>query len=321
MNSLTMGLINNRPSLPSKAFNWISRNNVGNNINSIATNGTVFVSVGEWDTIKRSLDGITWNEVTSFAFNFDHFFCVIWSINRFIAVGNSSYIYTSPDGLIWTPIIHGLGAGIPFRGITNFGGVLYLTSAFGQIYTSNNNGNTWTLSTSLGHGLFNIITVNFTNVKLITIGREEGAIHTSNDGITWVLRYNRFKITHDIHFNASSSTVVCVGEMGSFAFSTDGITWNELGVVTDGLFVGIDFMCKTISSNANGWVLLGYRDFGSFTSQNLFLSSNNLTLWVRETNTPFVSEPIWGFNDVIWETTRNIYVSVGESGLVYTSNR
>jgi hypothetical protein len=77
-------------SLPFPDYHWLNGVFYGNN---------TFVAVGG-NRVLTSLDGITWSEKMSTEWSLDD---VAYSNNTFVAVGDCGKIFTSPDGLVWTP--------------------------------------------------------------------------------------------------------------------------------------------------------------------------------------------------------------------------
>ncbi len=94
---------------------WIERTPVGSDIlNGIASNGTIFVAVGENGEIQTSLNGTSgWTAQAADDSYTDNFNDVVWSGSVFVAVGDQSEVQTSVDGITW------VSSAVPDSGSTN----------------------------------------------------------------------------------------------------------------------------------------------------------------------------------------------------------
>ncbi len=97
----------------------------------VASNGTVFVAVGDAGTIETSTDGTTWTARTAAGSYTDIFRDVIWTGSTFVAIGDATgsdtEVQLSVDGITWTQSnIVGGGDG---RSIWDIGGLIVLQAS------------------------------------------------------------------------------------------------------------------------------------------------------------------------------------------------
>jgi hypothetical protein len=105
---------------------------------------------------------------------------MIYSNNRFAALGPDSTILTSENGLTWTKTT--FDSNYAFKVIA-YGNNQFvaLGGSYGSIYSSSN-GTAWT---SRSTGLYKtLVSVTYGNNKFVVAG-EDGLMLTSSDGITW----------------------------------------------------------------------------------------------------------------------------------------
>ncbi|MVM33114.1 hypothetical protein GO755_23940 [Spirosoma sp. HMF4905] len=263
-----------------------------NMLYSVATNGSLFVAVGNNGLIRSSSDGITW---TNRPVNFGgYLFSVSYGNGLFVAVGDGGTILTSPNGVTWTARSSGVSSSL--RGLTFANGLFIIVGLNGTILTSPD-GIAWTPRSSgstailkdvaYGNGLFvivgwsgNIMTspdgitwtsrnissgyslesITYGNGLFVT-GGSGTTIFTSANGITWtagLLSSNTGSISDVIYVNGS---FVAVGGLSAYT-SPDGITWtprttsNSLSGVAyaNGVFVGVGNVIL-ISPDSISWTL------------------------------------------------------------------
>lgn len=236
----------------------------GFTISSLATNGVCMVA-GDQDSgvILRSTNGIHWERVI--LTNLSTVEDIVWSGSQFVAVGRSgSKIYTSPDGITWTPRTPALDTRL-LRGVT-FGNGLFVavsdTTTSGLTVQSSPDGITWTFGNlssidglydvTFGNGVFvgvggngngvyarstngtswtpGVIRTTTTFYRAVAFGNglfvacSSADISTSPDGITWTSRFNPGRDVFDIIWTGSQFVATGGGASPIFT-SPDGITW------------------------------------------------------------------------------------------------
>lgn len=267
--------------------------------------GTQYVAVGE--SIFTSPDGVAWNERQSGvqAMLND----VAWSNNRFVIVGETGVVLTSPNGAAWAsqtiptttqPELNGIAAspsrfvavGTQYVAATGDTIALILTSADGMTWEK--------VPQTLSAALYK---VTWTGDKFVAVGSLIGApnaaaaVLLSPDGLTWTLysaANTNLSVLYDIVW--SGSQFVAVGYPGA-ARSADGVTWQRTGEGT------------IVTSEAVGWS--GHR----FLSCGVVYcnSSPDGVQWMT-TQLPGVGSYVRG---LAWGDTK--WVAVGNTSLVLTS--
>jgi hypothetical protein len=187
------------------------------NLWAIASNGTTCVVVGDWGNIITNSQG--WSPSTSGTSDF--LFAVTYGGNgKFVALGLSDKVFTSPDGTTWKD--HPLGAlywvnGVnygnnTFVAVGLWGGVL--TSPDGEHWTFTPSGVSQTLnSVAFGQGLF------------VAVG-DGGVVLTSVDGTTWTPAAN-FPSSNNLYSVAfAGDSFFAVGAKGTIIFSENGKHWS-----------------------------------------------------------------------------------------------
>lgn len=147
--------------------------------NSVASNGTISVSVGNSKCFTTT-DGTTWTERTIPAGTYN---AVCWSddLNLFVAVGSSNLCATSPDGITWTSrtISNGTWNGVAYS--PELGLFVAVSSATNYVATSPN-GITWTARTATA-GTWMSVTWSSELHIFIAVGTDISMI--SYNGIVW----------------------------------------------------------------------------------------------------------------------------------------
>lgn len=194
-------------------------------IYGIASSGTALVAVAD-GVAKRSTDGgQTWSTITipgaSQMFTVEHYngiFMVGCTVN------SAAHVATSADGLTWNVY--------PISGFSNqsvsaiaFNGTgRWVVGGFsgGRAY-SDNNGATWTYSSSAGAGVTDI---SFGNGLFVHSKTGTDQVFRSADGINWLTSNisNGATAANAIHFWSELGLFVIAGS-GAIYKSTDAITW------------------------------------------------------------------------------------------------
>ena|GEM_PF-3511690 len=221
--------------------------NLNNVFNSIAYNGTKFVASGLELHLVSSTDGVNWNydgrmSTATVASVFD----LTWipHLSKWVAPSNvnvnvNAVIYTSTDGISWSPTNSGIPDGVVNNFATDGTTVIGTVNISGRLVKSTNL-STWTIQTLGISGigsLFSIIYVPSTG-KWVAVGGGGGII-TSPDGTTWTKQTGPTNITGIIRTVAygNGRYVVGAGASGRAGWSTDGVTWNNssTGLASSGL--------------------------------------------------------------------------------------
>jgi len=144
-----------------------------------------------------------------------------WSGTRFAAAGltgTTGDLFTSPDGLTWTPQAIPAGTNTDLAAITWAGTQFVAVGDQGTVVTSPD-GTAWTRRAS-GASLYGVA---WSGTTLVGVG-PFGVILTSPDGTTWTPRTSG--TSNDLYGVAwSGSQFLAVGLNGTILSSPDGVTW------------------------------------------------------------------------------------------------
>jgi photosystem II stability/assembly factor-like uncharacterized protein len=251
----------------------------------------------------------------------------------YIAVGDAGEIYTSSDGLVYSPTMlrlssitygNGIYMGVGFgdailtsstgrdwtlhdpinpdssgySGVA-FGGNTFVALHSGDVFTSKDNGVTWTKQNLLNPSLNLFRQVLFENNQFIA-NTDSNSLYTSSDGITWT--------AHTIPENDFS--IVCYGQgkyvaksnsTGRVYTSPDAVTWTMTGAIGEQIY-GLTY--------GNGlFVAVGgnYNEWGS-----IYTSSDAITWTKQEVTFLF---PLFR---VVYTGAR--FVAVGQAGIIVESS-
>lgn len=145
------------------------------------------------------------------------------SVN-YLAVGASSAMYKSLDGVTWSAITTGPTA--TFTAAQNGLGYFLAADTTGNIYRSSDLA-TWTASTTTGGTSINAIAASGTLAVAVGNG---GKIYTSTDAITWTAAASSGVTTTQHLYGVSYSPTglwFAVGAGGTILTSADGSTWTQ----------------------------------------------------------------------------------------------
>ena len=194
---------------------WTERANPKNfDINALATDGAgVVVGAGVHDggdiyTIRSLDSGDTWSEFVIAGAAGDLVDSIAWGgplgSKVFVAVGRNGattpLIWTSPDGITWTPRTPGAGLTGGLRAVVWNGTVFVAAGSTGEIQTSPD-GITWTVRRDPTTSPDNVDIVNLaTSSDGLVLANALGTIlYSGDDGVTWVVaRHARQTIGGDL---------------------------------------------------------------------------------------------------------------------------
>lgn len=159
---------------------WITRYSGSTALYATAYLNLVYLVGGASGAIKRSLDGISWTDVSVSTTHTIKAFA--YGNGTYLAVGTGSSVWTSPDGITWTE--RPTGFSITELTTVAFGNSTFVAAgSSGQIITSPD-GITWTnRSSGTSDWLYGL---SYLDGYFIVGGT--GFVVTSPDGITWTLR-------------------------------------------------------------------------------------------------------------------------------------
>lgn len=205
---------------------------------SNATEGTLFVAVGNTGDIVTSAGAGAWTARTpagGFAGTFWH---VFWGGSLFVALGSGGTIQTSPDGITWTARTAAGGYANDFRGGAWNGSLYVIVGDAGEIQTSPD-GITWTHRTPAGGYAGDYAECAYGNGVFVIAGSANG-IQTSPDGITWTARtpHPDFSTWTALGFSSGIFVLLSATE-GLLAVSTQGSSWRARRHAGNGTMNGV----------------------------------------------------------------------------------
>jgi photosystem II stability/assembly factor-like uncharacterized protein len=224
---------------------------------AVAYNGTRFVTVnsGEFDA---STDARIWSTTPDIGNTVD----VAWNGQIFVAVGNSTFVDTSPDGLTWTPRI------LPNGNTSNLLGVAASPSVWvavgrGGVIFSSADAVTWTARASGTPK--DLVDVAWAANRFVAVG-VDGTVVTSPEGINWALQPAPTTDSFTAVGGSSSLIVAATypysGSQLKLLTSPDGVTWSTAAtgladfntiVYAGGRFVAAGFYKAATSTDGVVW--------------------------------------------------------------------
>lgn len=253
---------------------------------SIAWSGAELVAVGNaiggYAIVARSTDGLLWSVDSLRAIDtMGAFVDVIWDGTRFITISDFSYVFTSPDGNLWTLQSQSPGG----RGLF-FDGSGYFVYGFTGIHNSDD-----LIEWSTTNVPFSVWAMTKSANVYVAVGKGKWR---SPDGLIWTKVDSTDYVYTDVMW--SGSRFIAVYREGSIAVSHDGIDWSGAGPFS-GLYSAIA---------ASGYYFVS----GQCNAQ--FVISNDGTAW--ESSNLCINNA--DMVDLVWTGSRFVFVSDG--GSVYT---
>lgn len=198
----------------SDGVGWFNRSATSSqNLNGVASNGSVVIAVGNAGTILRSSTGATWTNQTSGTTA--HLRAVTWTGQRFVAVGDSGIVRTSTDGSTWSPASSTTANSL--RAVTWTGTIVVAAGLSGTIVTSTD-GLTWTARTSGTTSSLRSVTA--ARGRIYAAG-DNGTVRRSLNGSTW----SGITTGKSESFNAASGTSDFLLVTGDASLTS----WDEFG--------------------------------------------------------------------------------------------
>ena len=236
------------------AANWTSKTSGfgANQINAVASDGTMTVIVGAAGNRRYSTDGTTWTATTG-AGTAGAINAVIWANGQFVSIGDN-YVAVSSDGINWTPGTLALTATKSL--IWDATHSVYIAGgAAGAIRTSTN-GTTWTTRTPANTNTVSSLATNGTRVVGISgAANVTTGVYSDDGGVTW----STFNMpTKQLFTNVVSNgtTFFATAPLNtSMISSTNGITWQNVsrplyGTLNSLTILGADnYLVSTAANN------------------------------------------------------------------------
>jgi hypothetical protein len=174
----------------------------------------------------------TWTEVANSTFDTSGIQDIAYADGKFVAVGSSGKMATSPDGKTWTPVTNstfGTSNGI---GTIIYGGGKFVAGGSSGKMAYSSDGVNWTAAdstfNSINYDSPRVHGIAYGNGKYVAVG-SQGQIATSSDCATWTKVTNTFTRSDDVRAIAfGNGKFVAGGDYGKMATSTDGVNWTAV---------------------------------------------------------------------------------------------
>ena len=256
-------------------------------VKGIDGNGLATAYSFGFTTISDSLDNWHWRNPLPQGTDLNS---VAYGNNTFVAVGDSSTILASTDGITWTTRTSGTTNAL--HGVTNGNNTFVVVGECGTVLTSQD-GMTWIRRTSNTTSSLNGVT--YGNDIFVAVG-DGGTVLTSPNGITWISpTSNTTSSLCEVAYG--NNTFVSVGWNGTILTSPNGITWTSQTPGTVNSLNGVTY-------GNNTFVALGGYNNGVYTSPDGKTWTNRTTGTINLYGVTFGN---------------NTFVAVGDGGTVLTS--
>lgn len=291
--------------------NWLRQNSgTKKSLSEIHATNTMMVSIGDYNTLRTSTNGISWATPALPTGSSTHYGGITYTGSEWLAVGVDvvafdqfeSRVIRSTDGITWsggTSVTGVETASYYYRGLASNGTHTIAIDSKGRIFrTDDVSASNWPLvHDNAGAYIFNDIT--YADNQFVVVGNYD-LILTSPDGLTWTQQisgttgYPLIGVTHD------GTQWIVVGAVGRLLTSSDAVTWvnHTSASSTSGTLSAVSY-----HSSKNKWVAAG-RDI---------ISSTDGTTW--ENHSSSVSNR--SINDIAYDGSR--YVAVGDSSSIWSS--
>ncbi|WP_165422891.1 protein kinase domain-containing protein [Ktedonosporobacter rubrisoli] len=247
-------------------------------------------------------------------------FGVAWSGSQWVAVGDESALFTSPDGTTWTQ--HNLPASLPSLILLSaaWSGSQWLVMGsagaladHSTILTSPD-GTTWTphnLPANIGP-----LDVIWSDSQWVAAGK--GAISTSSDGTTWVphalpAAFSRYTLSgiawSGSQFVAVGGTFVPENGKGAIFTSPDGVTWTPHALPAS----VSSYDLRRVAWSGSQWVVVGNKDIKNGYENTILTSPDGVT-WTAHTPASLSQRFLYGV-----ACSQAQCMAVGQKGTILTS--
>jgi hypothetical protein len=283
-------------------------------LNGVCWGDYEFIAVGDTGTILSSTNGVSWTVQTSnISSNLNG---IAWSGNVYVSVGETGTIISSVDGINWN--VQTSGTTINLNSVAYANGVgIFATVGDNGFISISNNAVTWTEQTSntstqlnsvaspassWGSGGWSDNVLPWDYTFFVAAGND-GNIVTSANGVIWTAQFSNI-ISNINGLTSDGINVIGVSSNGIIISSEDTITWNLVPTgITSNLYAAastgpvLDFMSVIVGED--GTILRS-------------IDAINVTI-----DTTQVASDIY---DVTFSLYLNLFVAVGQSGLIMTSS-
>lgn len=254
------------------------------NWRSITYGNGKFVAVGDSSKVIYSIDGINWGSTD---LSIGDWKSVTYGNGKFVAVAYNNSAY-STDGITWTiskvtsflfrpnSITYGNGKFVAV-------GSKYSSSASMDLAYYSEDGINWNSSSSLNSSHMYYLAVTYGNGKFVTLAHQKSKASYSIDGINWTevtlpkLGYWESATYGNGKFVAAGYRLVGNYYENVVVYSTDGITWNSVGMLSD-----YNIFPRSITYDGNKFIVLSDITIINNTTSVIAYSADGIS-WIKAT--------------------------------------
>ena len=260
---------------------------------------------------------------------------VTYGQSLYVAVGQSSTILTSPDGVTWTsrssPVTINVIDDVAFAN-----GVFVAVGLSSSPIIYSTDGITWSAGSGTSTGA--VKGVAYGNSKWVAVA--SGAVYIStNNGVSWTATISIAALNNATSLSFANGYFVATTSTPTLVRSSDGLTWTDVTPSGAGQFVDITFArpyyvaldvtgqifisedgtswTKTRDADGDTWKTITSGDgmmvaVASSSGGDNVITSINGTEWIRRSGIPNYAWNGSGFGN-------GLFVAVGDSGKIMTS--
>ena len=226
----------------------------------------------------------------------------------FVAAGNSGVLFSSTNGVTWTPLSSAVTTKL--NAVGYYSGNYLVAGAGGVILRSADATVSWPQQTSSTTNDLYAIS-NYGTAGFIATGASGTIIH-SGDGVTWTAATSTPNTVNTLYgVTYGNGKYVAVGAAGTILTSTDAATWSvptSNTSSTSNTLKSIAYAPPAIGTTGNGtFVAVG-------SSGAVVISSDRGLSWAPITTSPFSTSTV--INSI---TYGRQFVAVAENGSIYNS--
>jgi len=174
---------------------------------------------------------------------------VFYGNGRYVAVGAGGVALTSTDATTWAAVSSGTANNL-YAGASN--GAVHLAVGTSGTFTVSADGQTWGLgSTGTSSDLYGVA---FGNGLWVSVGAN-GVIVTSTDTANWqAVASQTSSDLKAVTYSATAATFVAVGAGGTVVTSPDGVNWTARAPISSTTLTGVGFGSQFAAVGNNGGI-------------------------------------------------------------------
>ena len=231
-----------------------------------ASQDMVFARIWDSDNGGRmfltSDNGVNWDQISSADNDIDILSIVMPSDNSLLAGTWNGFFQSPADVINWTAVApNGIPADTAIWSVVMIDGTLFAGTT-GDIYTSSDNGATWSPSTGIPANA-RITSIAASGDAIFAGSAGNGVFMSANDGASWTAINSGLTDTYISQLAAAGTKLLAVTLTGVFAYDDNSMSWtahssslmniNCFGVFNNQLFAGTDDSGVYLLVNGAAW--------------------------------------------------------------------